>query len=286
MAVLRRKESSDITLESVPCRCVRGRWATVTKFQHERENDIRYIEGDMFDEVKLSHDDTSKTLELNSVLLFPNLLTETECILLFNDVECCHNKFLQRSLKAEQLAETPAGPFPSHVRVGRARWKICDLSKVTQQIFSEMLYSRFLPFIATQPHLERFVWEQSLPACEPSSTKKLPELSFYFAENEPAINRYTTCGIFEPHVDSHAITVNILLSDKFTGGGTQFWRETGDQALSDDGSIGEPTCIIHPKVGCGMIWNGNVMHSGAETVSGTRYLLVASLTISAKHGFS
>ena len=35
---MRRKESSDTILESVPCRCVRGRLATVTKFQHEREN--------------------------------------------------------------------------------------------------------------------------------------------------------------------------------------------------------------------------------------------------------
>ena len=88
-----------------------------------------------------------------------------------------------------------------------------------------------------------------------------------FSAQEPAINRYASGGLFIPHRDRHALTVNILLrSGSFEGGGTAFWRE-GD-ATADQGQQGQqagqgqqegtedesPTLVIQPAAGVGVVF--------------------------------
>ena len=260
----------------------------VAEGREELEEDevaISYVEGDVYDEVKLASCARSLPVLLNSILLVPNLLSSAECGVLMADVERCHDVFLSAS-RGESPAHTVVQP--THVTPGRSRYKIRDLGDDSKRIFKAMFYSRLLPFLSTQPAIEQYIWTQSLPASEPNG-KDLSKLSFYFAENEPAVNRYIAGGEFEPHSDSHAITVNILLgSGTFSGGGTQFWREneSGEgPTLDQHGSLGQPTVCIHPLSGVGMVWNGNVMHAGAATTQGLRHLLVASFTISARHGF-
>ena len=114
-----------------------GRWATVTLLECECGDDIRYVKGETFDEVKLASDENSKLVELNSVALVPSLLTEAECESLVADVERCHAVFLDNSLEQNSRHT----PYPTHVTAGRARWKIRDLSEASQLIFKSMFLS-------------------------------------------------------------------------------------------------------------------------------------------------
>ena len=49
--------------------------------------------------------------------------------------------------------------------------------------------------------------------------------SYRFSVSEPAVNRYGRGGHFAPHRDMLALTLNVLLSTGFEGGGTAFWRQ-------------------------------------------------------------
>ena len=68
------------------------------------------------------------------------------------------------------------------------------------------------------------------------------------------------------HVDGHHVSFNIALSDPddYEGGGTSFaprWRGDEDVTIR----ISQGSVLCHPA---------RVLHSGAETKNGTRYLLV------------
>ena len=90
---------------------------------------------------------------------------------------------------------------------------------------------------------------------------------------EPAINRYAAGGHFEPHRDTLALTLNVLLSTGFEGGGTEFWAE--DAGEDDDPSC----CCLHPVAGTGVVFNGNVKHAGRAVTQGLRHVLVASFSV-------
>ena len=272
-----------------PQQQIEGRMAHVVVFDSgtadETATAVQYVEGEGYDEIRLGPE--SMPVVFNSVLLIPGLLNESECVSLIADVERCHDSFVAASSEGEQTAGQ-AVVQPTHVTPGRARYKIKDLSGESRGIFKRMLHSRLLPFLSTQSEIERHIWTQSLPASQPKGLLK--DLTYYFSENEPAINRYVSGGAFEPHADAHACTVNILLAPAaFEGGGTHFWRESvggSGPELDGAGGLGPPTLCIHPAAaGTGMVWNGSVMHAGAATTEGTRHLLVASFTISARHIF-
>ena len=57
------------------------------------------------------------------------------------------------------------------------------------------------------------------------------------------------------------------LEDKEDGMWEGFWDEEE-----------KPFAVrLHPKAGAGVLFHGNLWHAGAPTISGIRYLLVASL---------
>ena len=90
---------------------------------------------------------------------------------------------------------------------------------------------------------------------------------------QPAVNRYTRDGQFEPHKDGYSITLNVLLdASSFEGGGTAFWRESTTEELG-------PVLRLEPEQGCGVVFNGAVRHSGAPVISGVRFLYVASFDL-------
>jgi hypothetical protein len=103
--------------------------------------------------------------------------------------------------------------------------------------------------------------------------RNLATQHFKFSESEPTINRYTAGGRFIPHRDALALTVNVLLSDTFTGGGTQFWEE----GVKED--VKSPTLCLLPRTGVGIVFNGTVLHAGRAVTGGVRHLLVASFSV-------
>ena len=129
---------------------------------------------------------------------------------------------------------------------------------------------------------------------------------YKFSDSEPTINRYNKGGKFPPHRDALSLTISIVLSDDFTGGGTLFWEEFDGLTITDnitnsndnvkygndDGgnsiipehavnrkeSIKPCICVL-PKIGVGCIFNGTVKHAGRAVTEGVRHLLVASFSI-------
>ena len=160
-------------------------------------------------------------------------------------------------------------------------------------LFDEVLRERLLPLISRElPELEDYIWERSkngpnssLTLCKRDpATKKLSELTYRFSEQEPAVNRYATGGLFEQHADHEALTVNILLrSNTFEGGGTAFWQEepmTARTCVRGETNVpGPPSVTVHPDAGVGVIFSGTVRHAGLAVSSGLRHVLVASFSI-------
>ena len=81
-----------------------------------------------------------------------------------------------------------------------------------------------------------------------------------------------SAGAGQPlHRDLGAVSVNLQLSSQFTGGGTLFEQQLGDE----DATIVRP---LHPKgVGYGLAHRSTDRHAGAATIQGVRDILVLFL---------
>ena len=161
---------------------------------------------------------------------------------------------------------------------------VSDLSAETQAMFDVLLRERLLPYITQHlPTIEDALWTVSSmgTTTNNSDEKVLANKQLIFSSEEPAINRYATGGSFLPHTDNFALTLNVLLSDTFTGGGTLFWDEDGDDnQISKPGKEGENAAVcVLPGVGVGVLFNGSITHAGREVTSGLRHLLVGSFSI-------
>lgn len=79
------------------------------------------------------------------------------------------------------------------------------------------------------------------------------------------------------HTDDADISINILLTDNFEGGGTQFWsRRTG-----------KPFAHVQPKrVGQMLAHSALINHEGMQTTQGTRIIFVGFLSVDRIDPFS
>ena len=214
---------------------------------------IRYDEGGAFDTIALG--ERSTAVEFNSVVLVPNLLTADECAALVADVE--------RAWSESNSQDTADS--------GHQRFELRALAAESQLLFEKILRDRLLPFVATElPEVEEMVWARSQLA---PTGAALRDCALKYSAQEPAINRYAAGGHFEPHRDTLALTLNVLLSTGFEGGGTEFWPE--DAGEDDDPSC----CCLHPIAGTGVVFNGNVKHAGRAVTEGLRHVLVASFSV-------
>ena len=213
---------------------------------------IRYDEGGAFDAVALG--ERSTPVEFNSVVLVPNLLTAAECAALVADVERAWSES-----NSQATADS-----------GHQRFELRALAEESQLLFETVLRGRLLPFVATElPEVEEMVWARSRLA---PTGAALRDCALKYSAQEPAINRYAAGGHFEPHRDTLALTLNVLLSTGFEGGGTEFWAE---EAADDDPCC----CCLHPVAGTGVVFNGNVKHAGRAVAQGLRHVLVASFSV-------
>jgi len=278
---------------------------------------ITYQHGSSFD--TLSFGRKSQLFERSTVLLIPDLLSKEECAKLVDECEA-RVKF-QDSSPDSWLSATEA---MSHDNISFERHEIKDLSTNTQDFFKVLLRQRLLPFISNEmpPAVEESIWNSmEIVWCHPyvplwsvndgvapddalifekqqqqqreqqqqeEGKRTLATQCLKFSESEPTINRYTKGGFFKPHRDALSFTINILLSDKFTGGGTTFWEEMdGDLVCAPDrkessvnpAEAKEPTLCVLPKVGVGVVFNGTVKHAGRAVEEGVRHLLVASFSV-------
>ena len=250
---------------------------------------VTYVEHGEYDELSIGLH--SSLVERNSVVLIPNLLSADECAMLVADVERAH---------ASSVTETGTEDQPD---TGTERYMVEELSESVKSLFQVILRQRLLPFVDNHlKSVEENIWaisgvERPLEKIEEAKTTgaaaaaaaaavaastssiascTLARQNFVFSSQEPAINRYATGGAFEPHRDTLALTLNVLLSENFEGGGTVFWNEIPAVAASKISKI-----TLLPKAGVGVVFNGTVLHAGREVTAGLRHLLVASFSVDA-----
>jgi hypothetical protein len=203
---------------------------------------------------KNSNKDTLK----NCCLLIPNQLNSFECAQLSNEADRIIDQGnYQRDCYSVDTADE---------LTGLRRISISDMSNESQEISKTFILNKILPILAKEhPTL--------LQALHLENIHQKDDIQFDWASDEPSVNRYVSGGTFESHEDGYPLTVIVLLSNNFQGGGTIFWPEDSVEHLIEDG------ILVQPPVGTAMLFNGDITHAGAKVISGTRHLYVASFGI-------
>ena len=220
----------------------------------------------------------------NACVLVSHQLTRTECQSLSTEIDQIldHTQYLRDCYSVDH---------PSDLQ-GLRRVSIQDMSAVSRQLSHDLIFNRILPVLqAQQPQLL-----EELGFLHPCPNKTF---ALEFASDEPAINRYMPGGEFEPHEDGYALTLVVLLSDEFEGGGTMFWPSsgTGTDGEGDVTDVGVGVGGVHdvgvgvggvhpmeeddgelmqPTVGTALLFNGDITHAGVKVLSGVRHVFVAS----------
>lgn len=214
----------------------------------------------------------------NTVIIVPNLLTKEECELLVRDADRIINENRHPGVKTEKWAQF---------------FRFEDDSKV---IMDRMLREHVLTFIRLRlPNVaeELFQWRSrsrtpvlSLPASmqgepnkiaksasKPKPTPKGKPMDFYW--DDPVVIKYTAGNRLAPHQDMRELTIVIPLQTSLRGGGTKFWLEgTSPENADTNGGI-----LINPPSGSGVIFNGDMTHSGSSVLAGTRFVLMTSINL-------
>lgn len=99
---------------------------------------------------------------------------------------------------------------------------------------------------------------------------------------EPKVNIYKEGGYFKRHGDGMDLTLLVVLSDAFEGGGTAFFRDP-DQEQHREGAesvdSAEPAIIAKPPAGTAMIWGGMLQHMALPVTKGMRAVYVGSFDL-------
>jgi len=224
---------------------VEGRWA---KWRTYPGAVVLYKEGPVFDEVCLSANSTS--FSRNSVILLPNLLSVEE------------RRFFMEAADAAAVERT--GDMLRFSVLDKSGGLGCMAAELWQSVMGE----RVLPFAT---HLSQ-EWEGVLHS----------EVKYAVSQSgisEPTVNRYGKGGHFPKHIDEMAVSVICQLNNKgFEGGGTDYWAEHPSEEVRINGGTkhAHPTLRLHAGPGVGIVFHGQLSHSGVAVESGTRYVLVAS----------
>jgi hypothetical protein len=96
------------------------------------------------------------------------------------------------------------------------RVSLCDMTADARAISDHIITARVLPLLELHhPQL-----------CQELHLQGWRDGELEWATDEPAVNRYTRGGVFEPHQDGFSLTCLVLLSSAegdFEGGGTAFF---------------------------------------------------------------
>jgi len=109
---------------------------------------------------------------------------------------------------------------------------------------------------------------------------------------EPKVNIYDNGGYFKVHADGMNLTLLVVLSDEFEGGGTAFYRECDeddeekkewevvDAELEKSRSLAHvPDSVSKPPAGTAIIWCATLQHMALPVTKGTRAVYVGSFDL-------
>ena len=103
---------------------------------------------------------------------------------------------------------------------------------------------------------------------------------------EPKVNIYSEGGYFTQHGDGMELTILVVLTDEFEGGGTAFYRDLDRSHddievanMSNASHSLEPESVARPRAGTAMIWGGALQHMALPVTEGTRAVYVGSFDL-------
>jgi hypothetical protein len=206
----------------------------------------------------------------NTVVVLPGLLTKAECALIVRDAE--------RILAANEA-----------VGVRTEKWSLYGaFAPECRAVIDRALGRHLLAFLeARLPHVATTIFRRGggpsggggggggSHGGEPVPTG-MP-MGYYW--DDPVVIKYTAGNELAPHVDMRELTVvfplNPLEYFPLAGGGTRFWLEgtEPDRAGRGDG------VSLSPPPGSGIVFNGDIVHSGNSVRGGTRFVLMTSINL-------
>lgn len=129
-----------------------------------------YQEGRAYDSVCFGPSTTS--IERNSVLLIPDLVSPIECKALIDDVEHHYSQHQHQDHDDREWSLSMFGDAPT---TGFTRHRIPMLSEATGVLYERIMRERLLPFVARElPHLESYLWSRSESVCLQPGSGFLP----------------------------------------------------------------------------------------------------------------
>ena len=214
--------------------------------------------------IQLNHNAEPKTLT-NSILLLPNILTMEEC------------QYLSQEADRVILNGYSRDTYSDYAEMLRRREKplrrisLEDMNPKANKLSSQILLERVLPKLENK-------FPELLKSLKIDGYR---QGKFEWASDEPTVNRYTQGGQFEPHEDAYSLSVIILLTDDFEGGGTSFWPTTKEETAmgKDMWKTYEKGILVKPEIGTALLFNGDITHSGNRVTSGVRHLYVGSFNV-------
>eukprot|EP00961_Rhodomonas_salina_P084071 1130207-Rhodomonas_salina.3 len=220
---------------------------------------------------------TDSLVRGDGVIVMPNILTDEECQALTDAGTSAVQKYsLGSGLPIPGLTRLPAMAVGTRVeptserRSGRYE-PIPALTALDDTLCDALITRILLRLDEELPLLVQRQFGAGQSLVELYAANELE-----FSKGEPAVNIYAAGGEFEPHKDYDALTVLVALTDPdtYSGGGTGLWsREESADELAEP-----PTVILRPLRGSCLLFGGQVMHTGVQTVEGMRAVFVASFT--------
>ena len=205
----------------------------------------------------------------NKIAVLPNVITKEDCASIARDTERIIGENKARKVQGRKTES----------------WAVYSrFSSENQQVMDRLLGKLVLEFLDKRmPDVaEKILKGQSsdFRALAQKFGKTNPKEVTSFCWDDPVVIKYDAGNQLAPHEDMRDLTIVVPLNPlencyHLTGGGTRFWLEgtTPECATADDG------VLLKPPAGWGIIFNGDITHSGESVEAGTRFVLMTSIVL-------
>ena len=234
--------------------------------------EVKLIRRDDNEKAPVANQQPSQIL-YNRIAVLPNIITKEECATIAKDTE----RILGEN-KARNIQGRKTESWATYSR----------FSSESQQVMDRLLGQHVLEFLDRRmPEISEAILKGQSPCSDfKSFTRKIGKKNgkdiTNFCWDDPVVIKYDAGNQLAPHEDMRDLTIVVPLNPlkgdfplPLTGGGTRFWLEgtTPACAISDDG------VLLKPPAGWGIIFNGEITHSGESVEAGTRFVLMTSIVL-------
>ena len=213
----------------------------------------------------------------NKIAILPEIITTEECASIANDTE---RIFKENNAKKIQGRKTESWAAYSR------------FSSKNQKVMNRILGEHILEFLDKRMPgvVEKILNGHNGDDSDAGKFSTFKTLSRRFGKtnakevtsycwDDPVVIKYDAGNCLAPHEDMRDLTIviplNPLAEYPLRGGGTMFWLEgtTPENARAEDG------VLLKPPAGWGIIFNGEITHSGESVEAGTRFVLMTSIVL-------